>query len=135
MSVADDITLDGYDSTTLAHTLGVPCVELHRSLTSTQDRAHELARSGAPTGTLVIASEQTAGRGRSGARWSSAAGDGLWLTLLVRPRNQPFLEVLTLRIGILVAAALDPFAPTSLRLKWPNDLFLGDKKVAGALVE
>jgi BirA family biotin operon repressor/biotin-[acetyl-CoA-carboxylase] ligase len=110
-------------------------VELLESTTSTLDVAHRLAAKGAPAGTLVIANEQTAGRGRSGKSWQSSPGAGLWLTLIDRPADGSGLGVLSLRVGLAAAEALDRFAPEPIRLKWPNDLYIDNGKVGGVLVE
>ena len=103
--------------------------------TSTLDVAHRLAAEGAVAGTLVIANEQTAGRGREGKSWQSSAGAGLWLTLIERPKDSSGIGVLSLRVGLVVAEALDRFAPEPIRLKWPNDLYVDRGKIAGILVE
>jgi len=110
-------------------------VELLESTTSTLDVAHRLAADGAPAGTLVVANEQTAGRGRGGKSWQSLAGEGLWLTLVERPKDNSGLGVLSLRIGIAAAEALDRFAAEPIRLKWPNDLYIDQRKLGGILVE
>jgi len=110
-------------------------VELLESTTSTLDVAHRLAADGAPAGTLVMANEQTAGRGRGGKSWQSSPGAGLWLTLIERPADTSGLGVLSLRVGLAAAAALDRFAPEPIRLKWPNDLYIDRAKLAGILVE
>ncbi len=115
--------------------LDVPRVELLESTTSTLDVAHRIAAEGAPAGTLVVANEQTAGRGRGGKSWQSSAGTGIWLTLIERPANSSGLEVLSLRVGLAAAEALDRFAPEPIRLKWPNDLYIDRGKLAGILVE
>ena len=133
--MADEHCLDGYSATELAGELGLPRVELLRETTSTQDVAHKLADEGARSGTLVIADQQTKGRGRSGARWSSPPGSGLWLTLVERPHDPSGVEVLSIRTGIRAARALDRFAAEPIRLKWPNDLYVGGRKLAGILVE
>ena len=99
------------------------------------DAAHRLAAQGAPSGTLVIANEQTAGRGREGKAWQSSPGAGLWFTLIERPRDTSGLGVLPLRIGLVAAEALDRFASEPIRLKWPNDLYVDDGKLGGILVE
>lgn len=119
----------------LAAALGVPRVALFARVGSTMDEAHQLAAGGAQAGTLVVADEQTAGRGRAGRRWSSAPSQGLWLTLLERPDTASGLEVLSLRLGLRMAAVLDRFADGPAQVKWPNDLFLGSRKLAGILVE
>ena len=105
------------------------------STTSTLDVAHRLAGQGAAAGTLVIANEQTAGRGRGGKSWQSSAGAGLWLTLIERPQDTSGIGVLSLRVGLAAAEALDRFAPEPIRLKWPNDLYIDRGKLGGVLVE
>lgn len=125
----------GLDGITLADRLGLPRVEAHRSVPSTMDAAHGLAASGAPAGTLVIAEEQTSGRGRSGRAWLSGAGTGLWMTLLERPRMADGLDVLSLRVGLRLAPVLERWTSSAVRLKWPNDLFVGGSKLAGVLIE
>jgi BirA family biotin operon repressor/biotin-[acetyl-CoA-carboxylase] ligase len=99
------------------------------------DVAHRLAADGAPAGTLVIANEQTAGRGRGGKTWQSSPEAGLWLTLIERPADTSGLDVLSIRVGLAAAESLDRFAAEPIRLKWPNDLFLDRGKLAGILVE
>lgn len=115
--------------------LDLPRVELFESTRSTLDVAHRIAEGGAPAGTLVLADQQTAGRGRGGKSWASERGAGLWLTLIERPREASGLGVLSLRVGLAVAEALDRFAQEPIRLKWPNDLFIDQGKLAGILVE
>jgi BirA family biotin operon repressor/biotin-[acetyl-CoA-carboxylase] ligase len=115
--------------------LELPRVELLESTTSTLDVAHRLAARGAPAGTLVIANEQTAGRGRGGKSWQSSPGAGLWLTLIERPSDSSGLGVLSLRVGLAAAEALDRFAPEPIRLKWPNDLYIDQGKLGGIMVE
>ena len=101
---------------------------------STMDVVHELAGQGAPAGTTVIAGEQLTGRGARGRSWHSPPG-GLWMSVLYRPAVLGGLEVISLRVGLALAAALDPFAPARLQLKWPNDLILLGRKVGGILCE
>ena len=115
--------------------LDLPRVELLESTTSTLDVAHRIAAQGALAGTLVIADEQTAGRGRGGKTWQSSPGTGIWLTLIERPSDASGLGVLSLRAGLAAAEALDRFAPEPIRLKWPNDLYIDRNKLAGILVE
>jgi len=99
------------------------------------DVAHELASAGAPAGVLVVADHQRRGRGRSGNRWESGREAGLWMTLIERPTDARVINVLSLRLGLVLAEALQGFTDQPVRLKWPNDAFLGDGKVAGILVE
>lgn len=126
---------DGATREELEQTLDLPLVELLDTTTSTLDVAHRLASTGAPSGTLILANEQTAGRGREGKSWQSSAGAGLWLTLIERPKDTSGLGVLSLRVGLVAAEALDRFAAEPIRLKWPNDLYIDRGKVAGILVE
>lgn len=106
--------------------LGRP--RLHLRLTdSTNQRARELAGAGAPHGTLVTAGAQTAGRGRQGRTWVAPAGRALLMSVVVRD----FDPLLPLRAGLAVAEVAGPRA----RVKWPNDVWIDGRKVAGVLVE
>jgi BirA family biotin operon repressor/biotin-[acetyl-CoA-carboxylase] ligase len=110
---------------------------LHRlgRIGSTMDHLHELAAGGAPAGTAVVAEAQTGGRGSRGRVWESPPG-GLWLSVLYRPATAAGAELLSLRLGLAVAEALDGMAPgVRIALKWPNDLILADRKVGGILCE
>jgi BirA family biotin operon repressor/biotin-[acetyl-CoA-carboxylase] ligase len=133
--VANAPGFDGATEESLQHLLELPRVELLESTPSTMDVAHRLAADGAPAGTLVIANQQTAGRGRGGKSWQSSPGSGLWLTLVERPRDASGLGVLSLRVGLAAAEALDRFAAEPIRVKWPNDLYIDRSKLAGILVE
>jgi BirA family biotin operon repressor/biotin-[acetyl-CoA-carboxylase] ligase len=101
---------------------------------STMDVLHELAEAGASAGAAVVAREQTGGRGSRGRGWVSRRG-GLWLSVLFRPALAPGLELLSLRIGLAVAEALELLGAPPVGLKWPNDLMLGDRKLGGVLCE
>ncbi|MDZ4864617.1 MAG: biotin--[acetyl-CoA-carboxylase] ligase [Gemmatimonadota bacterium] len=102
---------------------------------STQDDLHTLAIAGALEGTAVVADVQTVGRGSRGRRWTSPAG-GLWLSVLCRPETEPALEVLSLRMALAVCETLEAALPgLPLRLKWPNDLVLHERKLGGILCE
>lgn len=128
------VTLDGIPAATLARRWGVPRCEVAASLGSTLDRAHALAAADAPGGTVVLALEQTAGRGRDGRTWHSPPG-GLWLALLLRPRAAT-LGIVSIRAGLVLADVVDELAGRPLaRLKWPNDVLVGDRKLAGVLCE
>lgn len=118
-----------------AATWGVPAVEAHDVLDSTNDRLGALARAGAAPWTVVLAEEQTAGRGRSGARWHSAPGEGLLLSVLLPTAPAGVPAHLTLTVGLAVARAVDAAAGVSSRIKWPNDVLVDDRKVAGILCE
>ena len=103
---------------------------------STNDLVAMLAGRGAPHGTVVVADEQTAGRGRHGNRWFSPAGTGLYVSVLLRTASPP---VLTLAAGVAVAEALGQAAGLDAMLEWPNDVVVeasgGRRKVAGILAE
>jgi BirA family biotin operon repressor/biotin-[acetyl-CoA-carboxylase] ligase len=103
---------------------------------STMDLAHTLAEGGAPHGATVAAAEQVAGRGRRGRTWVSPAG-GLWLTVVCRPPGPARAECLSLRAGLAVARVLEAHVPglPRIALKWPNDLYLDDRKLGGVLCE
>lgn len=118
----------------LASRLGVPAVLPFGQVGSTLDVAHRIAPE-SPSGTLVLADEQTAGRGRHGRRWSSAPGAGIWLTLLERPTDARALDVLSLRCGLFAAEALDGMTDSPIGVKWPNDLYVDGRKLAGILIE
>ena len=110
---------------------------------STNDEAARLVREGAPTGSLVFAEYQTAGKGRKGRKWTSPRGSGLCFSLVVHPasprQHWPLLSLLT---SVAVARSIEDLAgsgiprqPLHVDFKWPNDVLLSGKKVAGILVE
>lgn len=103
---------------------------------STNSRALELAASGSPEGTLVVAEAQTAGRGRMGREWHSPGEGGIYLSVILRPRISP-LEApkMTLLAGIAAAEAVLDLGAMNVHIKWPNDLLIGERKVAGILTE
>jgi BirA family biotin operon repressor/biotin-[acetyl-CoA-carboxylase] ligase len=106
--------------------LGRPRLHL-RATTSTNDRARALAQAGAPHGTLVTASEQTTGRGRQGRTWSAPAGQALLMSLVLREAP----PLLPLAAALAVAEIAGPTA----QIKWPNDVLVDGRKVAGILAE
>jgi BirA family transcriptional regulator, biotin operon repressor / biotin---[acetyl-CoA-carboxylase] ligase len=126
---------DGLSAEDLARRCGVPKVMLLGETDSTLDIAHILASRGAPEGTVVLADYQRAGRGRMGRVWTSAPGLGVWCTVIERPRDPKALDVLSIRVGLRAADALDAFAGERVGLKWPNDLILAGGKVGGILSE
>ena len=107
-----------------------------RSVDSTNRYARELASRGAAEGTLVVADEQTAGRGRRGRGWISPAGEGVFMTLILRPQAHP-AQVARLSLLTALAVAEGIAAETGLdaRIKWPNDIVVGGRKVCGMLLE
>ncbi len=128
------LAIDGVTAADLAGRWGVPQCGLFRELGSTFDAVHDLGAQGALAGTVVIAEEQTAGRGRAGRTWHSPAG-GVWLGMLLRPVRAE-LGVISVRVGLAVADAVDALLGRfETRLKWPNDVLLGERKLAGILCE
>jgi BirA family biotin operon repressor/biotin-[acetyl-CoA-carboxylase] ligase len=129
------VRFHGLDALALARRLDLPYVLLLSQTSSTMDEAHALAAQGARAGTLVLAQSQTAGRGRSGGTWIGVDGESILCTIIERPASATALTVLSLRVGLGVAAALDAFADETIGLKWPNDLLIDGGKVAGILIE
>jgi BirA family biotin operon repressor/biotin-[acetyl-CoA-carboxylase] ligase len=115
--------------------LGIPR-HFQESLASTMDTLNALAQAGAPEGTLVVAGEQRAGRGRAGRVWSAPGGTALLCSVLLRPPLPPHaLGPLPLIAGLAVAETVDALIPVNARLKWPNDVFIGELKVSGVLMQ
>lgn len=117
-------------------TLGTPLHEL-KTTTSTNDEAKRGARAGAPHGATWVTEEQTAGRGRQGRSWTSARGENLLFSVLLRltcvPSRLPLVAIVA---GLAVRDAVARAAPSAdVRVKWPNDVLVGSKKIAGILVE
>jgi BirA family transcriptional regulator, biotin operon repressor / biotin---[acetyl-CoA-carboxylase] ligase len=127
---------EGAAAAVLANRWGVPAVHLYRRTSSTSDVARELAAAGAPHGAVVLAEEQTAGRGRGGRSWSSAGGMGIWMSMVTRPAALPAPGLLPILVGLAVAEVADPYLrPATAQVKWPNDLLAGGRKLAGILCE
>jgi BirA family transcriptional regulator, biotin operon repressor / biotin---[acetyl-CoA-carboxylase] ligase len=128
------VALDGIPAATLARRWGVPHCDVFRSLPSSLDAIHDLGAQGAPAGTVVLAEEQTAGRGRDGRTWRSPLG-GVWLAILVRP-PLPEAGLLALRTGLVLADVIDELlGGPRAQLKWPNDVLVESRKAAGILCE
>jgi BirA family biotin operon repressor/biotin-[acetyl-CoA-carboxylase] ligase len=103
---------------------------------STNDDALEAARSGAPHGSVFFADEQLAGRGRGNHGWHSAPGEGLYVSVLLRPQfPSSRLPLLSLAAGLAAAQAVRAAAGLTVDLRWPNDLLIGPRKTGGILVE
>ncbi len=110
-------------------------IEWHEAIDSTMRRAAELASEGAASGTIVGADEQTAGQGRLGRSWESRRG-GLYFTMVLRPKvEMRELPVVTLALGLAVADAVQMFTGLAVDLRWPNDVMVGDRKLAGILAQ
>lgn len=103
---------------------------------STNSDAMADARNGAPHGSVFFADEQTAGRGRGDHRWQSDAGEGLYVSVLLRPTTSPAqLPLIPLVAGLAVAEAIRAATALVIDLRWPNDLLIGPRKTGGILVE
>jgi BirA family biotin operon repressor/biotin-[acetyl-CoA-carboxylase] ligase len=105
----------------------------HRLTDSTNDRARELARAGAPDGTVVTAAEQSAGRGRQGRSWTAPAGGALLCSAILRPLEASH-ALLPLAVPLAVCEAGEELG-AGCRVKWPNDVWLEERKLAGVLIE
>lgn len=115
--------------------LGVPDLHIFRRVGSTNDVALDLAGAGTPEGTLVLADEQTKGRGRRGRAWSAPHGASLSMSMVLRPDDPDSSRLLTLRLGLAAARGLERTLPVRVQLKWPNDLEVDGKKIGGILCE
>jgi BirA family biotin operon repressor/biotin-[acetyl-CoA-carboxylase] ligase len=110
--------------------------EVWDTLPSTNDRAVELASDGEPEGIVVIARQQTAGRGRHGRSWVSPPDSGIYLSLLLEPQLEPSkVTLITLAAGAAAAEAIEQCAGIKVGLKWVNDLVLDGRKLGGILAE
>ena len=119
-----------------AEELGVPALELHARIGSTNRRLRSLAAvGGAVPWTTVVAGEQTAGRGRAGRSWHSPPGAGLWMSVLLELDADSGSGILPLAAGVSVARALEEVSGAPMGLKWPNDILFGGRKIAGILCE
>ena len=116
-------------------------VLLYRRLLKKPNMTREAAAAGAPEGSVFVAEEQTAGRGRGAHTWHSARSAGIYCSVVLRPTLPPAdALVLSLAAGLAVHSAVSTVAdsigiPLDLDLKWPNDVLLGDKKLCGILTE
>ena len=110
-------------------------IRWHESLPSTNDVALRLADVGVPEGTVIVAEEQTAGRGRRGRAWASPRG-GIWLSVILRP-GIPVERVPLIALSAAAATAQAIREATGLpaRVKWPNDVLVDGKKIVGILAE
>jgi BirA family biotin operon repressor/biotin-[acetyl-CoA-carboxylase] ligase len=117
-------------------TFGRKEIAYFADLESTNGKARELAAAGAPEGTLVIAEEQRRGRGRRGRSWYSPPRMGIYASLILRPKLPPHqAPKITLVAGVSVAEALLAATPLRPKIKWPNDILVGGRKICGILTE
>jgi BirA family transcriptional regulator, biotin operon repressor / biotin---[acetyl-CoA-carboxylase] ligase len=138
------LVVDGVPASILARRWGVAQVGLFRTLGSTLDAIHDLGAQAAPAGTVVLAEQQTAGRGRAGRTWQSPIG-GVWLGMLLRPGVEGgggggggAPGAVAVRTGLVLADVVDELLGADrpgTQLKWPNDVLLDGRKLAGILCE
>lgn len=111
-------------------------IHVFESVGSTNTALMALAREGAPEGTIVVADAQSAGRGRFNRGWHSAPGLGLWFSILLRPALAPEeVAPITILAGLAVREAVERTAGIPARIKWPNDIYVAGRKLAGLLAE
>jgi len=112
------------------------CLEIFKTIDSTNSRAKRLALDAAPEGTIVIADTQSSGRGRMDRIWVSPAKKGLWLSIILKPSIKPErAPELTVLAAIATVKALENFAGLSASIKWPNDIVIDGRKLCGILAE
>ncbi|MFD0867814.1 biotin--protein ligase [Chlamydia abortus] len=109
---------------------------IYDQVDSTQNVAHELVRQGCPEGTVVLAEEQTSGRGRMGKKWLSPKGKGIWMSIVLKP-HIPLKQTsqLTLLTAVALCRTLRQELGVAVGIKWPNDLLVDGLKVSGILLE
>jgi BirA family biotin operon repressor/biotin-[acetyl-CoA-carboxylase] ligase len=111
-------------------------VRRHADIDSTNREAADLARAGAPEGVVVVAEHQTAGRGRLGRAWEAPPGSSLLVSVLLRPALDPArVHLASIAVALAAADACAEVAGVAPALKWPNDLMVDDRKLAGILAE
>jgi BirA family biotin operon repressor/biotin-[acetyl-CoA-carboxylase] ligase len=111
-------------------------IRVFQETTSTSDVIEKLARDGVKQGAVAFAETQSKGRGRHGRTWLSPAGKGLWFSILLRPKMPPHQATqLTVGSAVAVRRAIHPIVGAGLEIKWPNDILIHGKKVAGILTE
>ncbi len=111
-------------------------IEVYRSITSTNTVLKEMAEKGTPEGKILIAEEQTAGKGRMNRAFYSPAGTGVYLSILLRPKFSPEESLyITTAAAVAVAQAIESVSGRTARIKWVNDVYLDGKKACGILTE
>lgn len=124
------------DILTLNKLMPERAIHWHQETESTMHEASLLARRQAPHGTIAGAERQTQGQGRMGREWISPEGEGLYVTFILRPKVAPQdSPLLTICLGLAVAEALARVADLRTDLRWPNDVLVGERKLAGILVK
>lgn len=111
-------------------------IHFYKEVDSTNATAMDLAQQGAPEGIVVLADQQLRGRGRGNRSWHSPAGVGIYCSIVLRPKISPAMaQLITLMTAVSIVKAIALKTGLSPRIKWPNDILINDKKVAGILLE
>jgi BirA family transcriptional regulator, biotin operon repressor / biotin---[acetyl-CoA-carboxylase] ligase len=135
-----DAELDRWEGESVTHwrsAWGIPELHILEITASTNDDVRSLGEHHAPSGTVVIAERQSAGRGRRGRAWYGTAGRSLHYSMLLRPGSDGFstLTAAPVRVGLVTARALNRALGLTVALKWPNDLQFSGRKIGGILCE
>src|SRR5215208_564579 len=109
-------------------------ISWHEQVASTNDMASAAADAGAAEGVVIAANAQTAGRGRLGRSWASPAGAGLYVSAVLRPQPDT-LALITIAAGVAIAEGIEAATALGPSVKWPNDVYVGPRKLAGILAE
>lgn len=124
------------DILTLNELMPDRAIHWHQETTSTMNEASLLAKQNVPHGTIVGTERQTHGQGRMGKEWVSPEGEGLYVTLILRPRLEPQESpMLTICLGLAVGESIARVADLRCDLRWPNDVLVNERKLAGILVK
>lgn len=124
------------DILTLTELMPERAIHWHQETESTMSEASLLAKQGMPHGTIVGAEQQTQGQGRMGREWISPAGEGLYVTLILRPKLPPHdSPLITVCLGLAVGESIARVADLRCDLRWPNDILVNERKLAGILVK
>ncbi|MEA4831416.1 MAG: biotin--[acetyl-CoA-carboxylase] ligase [Oscillospiraceae bacterium] len=111
-------------------------IEVYKTIGSTNDEAKKLALSGEPDGKVIVAEEQTAGRGRKGRSFFSPGGTGVYISILLRPKIPVSVSsLLTTAAAVAVAGAVEQLSGRETQIKWVNDIWMDGKKICGILTE
>lgn len=108
----------------------------YNNIDSTNNQAKLLASKGEPEGTIIVAEKQTTGKGRKGRSWISTSSDNIYISLILRPKLSPAdSPIITLMTAVAIAEALLELSDLDIKIKWPNDILINKKKIAGILTE
>ena len=130
------LTIANWSSLLHTRALGRAINHYEHTLTSTNLILKDMARQGAPHGCTCLCEMQTAGRGRMDRTWSSPEGQGVWMSVLLRPRLMPEdMPLITFCCALAMAKAVESVTGLDARIKWPNDLVLHGRKLCGILLE